>query len=205
MAQDITIYDASLVAGLTPRMIRFAELFVSSGGKREEAARAAGYSDKGDGAHVAANRLIHDPRVLKLVRHLCEAKVQGLIAQATAKLEHLMEHGSKNDAVKLKACQELLNRAGWLVASYSEVHHVVEHTRAGPLAMRLVNNLQRFAPEMGFTLTDPAKLVAFVKRATAADSLLGRNGEPAIEASYTEVATGDGEEDFSHVKPEDVL
>jgi len=137
---------------LTAKQIAFAENFVSSGGKAEQSAVRAGYATTGDAAHVRANELLRHEGVLAMIRHLCDTRLRASVAMAAAQLEHLAQHargGNSGDAVKLKACEALLDRGGMLVAKYAEVHHVHHTADLGSQLRQIGDLLIQLGPEAG--------------------------------------------------------
>jgi len=145
-------YEAGSYPGCTAKQGRFAELYVAAGGRgAARCAAEAGYSDKGDAAHVRANELLRHDGVLRAIKFLCETQLRGAIAQATAQLQHLMMNGGAHDGVKFRAAEAILDRGGMLLAQQINVNH------SGSVDIRVrVADIRRRAEALGI---DPRKFL----------------------------------------------
>ena len=95
--------------GLTPRMARFCEEYVSLGsGNGAEAARLAGYAE--DTARQSAWRLLRNAGVQEYVQRLTQEALAAAAPQALATMVRLLR--AKSEFVQQQAAQSLLDRAG---------------------------------------------------------------------------------------------
>jgi phage terminase small subunit len=94
---------------LSSRQIAFVVEYVANGGKRKEAAIAAGYAAAS--AHVEAHRQLTKPNVIKAVYELTVAQMGAHLPAALARIAKLSD-GAKSEYVQLEASKDLLDRAG---------------------------------------------------------------------------------------------
>ena len=116
---------------LTPKQQAFVKAHVRLGClNATQAAIAAGYSGKGNGAGAAvtASRLLDKPHILDAIRKETERGLRAGVAVGAAVLESLAKT-AKSESVRLQAAQALLDRGGMQLASVSEHHLVVEDRR----------------------------------------------------------------------------
>jgi hypothetical protein len=154
-SKTVRVNEARLVAidlGLTQRQIAFSENYVKLGGRHgcgAPAARAAGYKHE----EVAVTRLLKHEGVLAYIKHLSQQKLVAGAALGASVLTHIAEHGTPNDAVKLKAATALLAHGGLgpVQQTQSINHTVVEH-RADPDQLAAV--LAKFRAALGYHVDD---------------------------------------------------
>ena len=150
---------APLTAGLTTKMIAFAETYVRLGGRNASGAAAmAGYSTAGDGHKAIASRLLRRPEVLALVRHLVLTDVQADAASSMDTLRRLRDDPAVPAEVRRKAANDLLAQAGYLVEKFATVRHVVSDTRQSTAsAVENYHSLREYAEACGMAIVDQAK------------------------------------------------
>lgn len=94
---------------LTDRQDKFIDAYVTNGGRIEQAALEAGYSQAS--ARTLGGRLIRDDKVLAEIYR----RTVGKVAITAPKALHIVEQlaqSSRSDKVRLEAAMDLLNRAG---------------------------------------------------------------------------------------------
>jgi phage terminase small subunit len=148
-----------LTQNLTPKQIAFAEAYVLKLGGRNAsgAAALAGYSTAGNGHQAVASRLLRDPRVLALIRHLVLTDVQASAVCSMAVLQELQDDIGVPPDTRRKAALNLLEQAGYLVEKFATVRHVVENGVASKFKGRRVEQLEelrRYAEAAGMTVTN---------------------------------------------------
>jgi phage terminase small subunit len=120
---------------LTPKQSAFVKAYCRLGGMNgTQAAIAAGYSGKGQGAGaaVSSSRLLRLPHILTAIRQETERSLRSGVALGAQVLYELAQ-GAQSESVRLQAAQALLERGGMHLASLSEHQVVVEDRRAsGP-------------------------------------------------------------------------
>ena len=107
--------------GLTPMQSRFVDCLVSNGGKKTQAAKDAGYSERT--ARTRAYELFRNENVQAVIAKRSDAQIKSHIPLAIGVIKDLALY-SKSDSVRLQAAQDILNRAG--MRPKQEVH--VNHT-----------------------------------------------------------------------------
>jgi phage terminase small subunit len=130
---------------LTPKQLAFVRAHIRLGGlNATQAAIAAGYSGKGNGAGAAvtACRLLNKPHILDALRKETERSLRGGVAIGAAVLEDLAK-SAKSEAVRFQAAQALLDRGGMQLTSVSEQRIVVEDRRSDLELLERVTELQR--------------------------------------------------------------
>lgn len=159
--------------GLTKRQGDFAREFVSNGGRRSDAAVAAGYAVAT--ARIEAYRLLQKPAVVDAIRKESERALQGNVALGQHVLANLAEH-AVSETVRLAAAQALLDRGGLQLVRRSEqtINVVDQRTDA-----ELVAHAQRLARELDITI-DGTDLVR--ERLSALSSFDPRPPKPISNA-----------------------
>lgn len=131
---------------LTPKQRRFVDHYLSLGGvNATRAAVLAGYEGGRNGAGVTAHRLLKQPAILQAIRDLAEARLRSGVALAASVLEELAKT-AKNESVRLKAAESLLDRGGLMLQTVSrhEVH--VIHSKTDE---ELRARVEQLAKELG--------------------------------------------------------
>lgn len=113
----------------TERERVFVWTYMFNGGNGMRAAKAAGYSDKSEGAKVRAHHLLQRQDIQDALRELCGKYLFSLAPTALVRLGKLMR--SSNERVALKAVDMTLSRTGFSertaldvnVAGRIEVNH----------------------------------------------------------------------------------
>jgi phage terminase small subunit len=114
------------------RRTAFAEWFAALGGKRHgaDAARRAGFSDRGAAAKVRASEMLRDPDIRTYIIYLNESKMLNQLPQLTDHLIYLAFNAPES-AVQLRATESAMNRSGAQLVERSQVeieqHTEVEH------------------------------------------------------------------------------
>lgn len=182
---------------LTPKQMAFVRAHVKLGGMNAtQAAIAAGYSGKGEGAGAAvtASRLLRAPHILAAIREETERTLRAGVALGASVLENLAR-SANSESVRLQAAQALLDRGGMQLAALSQHHVVVEDRRSEAELLERVRELQRelglSAKVLGMDDATPARRQAPAALAAPSDVsdaiVLGAQGnrEP--------IRTGDGD------------
>lgn len=94
---------------LTEKQEQFVLAYVANGGKRQAAAKAAGYAQAS--AHVEANRLLQKPDIIQAVVRAAQMALGALAPEAVATIAKLSVR-AKSEHVKLAASQDVLDRLG---------------------------------------------------------------------------------------------
>ena len=141
---------------LTPLQENFVEEFCATFQKRDSAVRA-GYSKSG--AAVRANELLKNSEVVSEIRRRIELSFVGLVVEARDSLAEIMRSGGKDDAVRLKATESVLNRAGLLVRTMSEHHVTVEHRDGAPVSAILLRAIQKAVERGALVIPDQSRLL----------------------------------------------
>jgi phage terminase small subunit len=94
---------------LTELQDRFIDAYVTNGGRIEQAAIEAGYSEAS--ARTLGSRLLKDDKVLQEIYRRTVSKVAVSAPKALHIVEQLAQ-SSRSDKVRLEAAMDLLNRAG---------------------------------------------------------------------------------------------
>lgn len=128
---------------LTPKRKAFVKAYLATGGKNAtQAAIAAGFSNKGNGASVIGCRLLQDPAVLAAIKEEATRRLRAGVALGATTLEELALN-AQSESVRLQAAQALLDRGGMQLASLSEHHVVVKDERSDEELRARVEQLQR--------------------------------------------------------------
>lgn len=128
---------------LTQKQRRFLHHYLSLGGvNATRAAVLAGYEGGRDGASVTAHRLLRNPVILSELRDLAEKKLKANVAMAASVLEELAT-SAKNEAVRLKAAETLLDRGGLMLATISKHEITVTNSRTDKELLERVEQLTR--------------------------------------------------------------
>jgi phage terminase small subunit len=104
---------------LTERQTRFLEAYACHG-IAAKAARETGYSDKSEAAKVTAHRVLKKPEAQEYLHNLLLKALSTHAPYAVKVIRDLAEH-AESEAVKLQACKELLDRAGFTLAQKHEI------------------------------------------------------------------------------------
>lgn len=113
------------------------------------AARAAGYSDKSEGAKVQAHHLMQDPHILEALHETSEKFMHSLVPRAVHALGRLINDPSHPGHVK--ALDMLLSRTGFVA---STEHKVTVEDRRDPAV--LLERVKQLSAQLGI---DPAVLL----------------------------------------------
>jgi hypothetical protein len=128
---------------LTPKRKAFVKAYLATGGKNAtQAAIAAGFSNKGNGASVIACRLLQDPVIQQAIKEEATRRLRAGVALGATTLEELALN-AQSESVRLQAAQALLDRGGMQLASLSEHHVVVKDERSDDELRARVLQLQR--------------------------------------------------------------
>src|SRR5260370_422906 len=127
---------------LTPLQLKFIDEYSVTQQKRDSAIRA-GYAP--GSAHVRANECLNNPEIVTEIRRRVELSFVEFLAEARDVITGIMRSGGKDDAVRLKAAEHVLNRGGLLMKSLSEHHVVVEHVERHPVSTMLLAEIKRLA------------------------------------------------------------
>ena len=103
-------YEVDKDTGLTERETSFVREYVTSGGKKQESAKAAGYSEVG--AHSRAYELMRKPRVIKAIADVRRQAYQHFATKGQKVLDDLMMDEHTADSVKMNIALAFLDRAG---------------------------------------------------------------------------------------------
>jgi len=125
---------------LTRKQRAFIEHFVAIGGR--DAAKAASLAGYLKGAKVSAFRLLRQPLILQELRNLAERKLRSNVALGAAVLEDLARN-AKNESVRLKAAESLLDRGGLMLQTVSKHEITVTHNRTDQELLARVEQLTR--------------------------------------------------------------
>lgn len=130
---------------------RFAFVMACGQLTQAEAARAAGYSDKGDACKVRASELMQDPNVLDAIEEAAKKVLRGLAPVAIAKARAVLDDPEHPSHARM--IETILDRTGHFARTEHKVtvEHTVSTAELEALAMRLAN-------EAGI---DPAKLIGW--------------------------------------------
>jgi len=180
---------APLTEGLTPKQIAFCEAYVRLGGRNASAASvAAGYSVQGDSHRAVASRLLRNPVVLALIRHLVSTDVQAEAVASMDVLKRLRDDPGCPHAVRRQCANDLLSHAGYLIEKFSTVHHVVSDQRRSDAAdlVELVSIV--LGLDCGVGIVDQSKWDRVQQRAREQSTL--ENRRPVIiDAEPDKLAT----------------
>lgn len=134
---------------LTPRQRNFVKHYITLGGvNAAQAATLAGYSNGdagGRGSAIAAYRLLRNPAILAEIRVQAEKRLQSNVGMAAQIIEDLARN-AKNEGVKLKAAEALLDRGGMMMATISRHEVAVIHKRSDD---ELRARVEQLAKELG--------------------------------------------------------
>jgi phage terminase small subunit len=125
---------------LTSKQRLFIEHYIAIGGR--DAAKAATLAGYLKGAKVTAFRLLRNPLILQELRTLAERKLKSNVALGAAVLEDLARN-AKNESVKLKAAEALLDRGGLMLATISRHEVTVTNSRTDKELLERVEQLTR--------------------------------------------------------------
>lgn len=98
------------LAPLTDLQLAFVVKFVHEGLAQTEAAIEAGYAP--DSAHVAASRLMRNPKVFNAIQVEAMRNLGALGPSAVRQIGKLID-GAKSEYVRLEAAKDVLNRLGF--------------------------------------------------------------------------------------------
>ena len=134
---------APLTQTLTPKMVQFVEHYVALGGRHQaRAAILAGYSHSA--APTVASRLLRRPDVLAYLQHVAETRIKADVIASSETLRELRDSPATPPAIRRQCANDLLDRAGMIVAKLATVTHIVEHRpadRAGDMIQRILSDL----------------------------------------------------------------
>jgi hypothetical protein len=125
---------------LTRKQEAFVRQHVRLGGVNASAAAvAAGY---GTGAGVTAHRLLRKPHVLQAIRLEAERSLNAGLPIGTTVLQELAQNAN-NEAVRLKAATELIDRGGLRLMNLSQHTVVIKDERSDDELRAQIMRLQR--------------------------------------------------------------
>lgn len=128
---------------LSDRERRFVWAYLQNGGVGSDAARTAGFSDKGEGCKVRACEMLQRDRVIEAMHEVAWKSMRGLSLVAIMETEKILRVGTAGD--KLKAAFGILNRTGFGERMQVEHHHSgsieVSHTDAALEALSYLKSM----------------------------------------------------------------
>lgn len=133
-----------------------------------DAARAAGYSDVGEGCKVRASQMRSDQRIIEAIGEQAGKRLWAISLKAAGRLDQLMD--SEDDAVALKAALGVLDRTGMA-------------------AQQNININQTVRDESGKAIMDRIRQLA-QKHGLDEGRLLGKPVAPVVDAEFSEVKDG---------------
>jgi len=137
---------------LPPAQRAFVYFKVTMGRNNTDAARLAGYSEKG--VDVTASRLAHDPRVQAALIEESKKVLKSQGAKSILTLVEIRDNPQAEDKDRIKCAVELMNRGG--LSAVSESHLTVEHRLSESEQDRKILQL---AAELGMSETEAKKLL----------------------------------------------
>jgi phage terminase small subunit len=125
--ESVLPVEAPAIEDLGPAMQALSEMqrkfvvaFVRTGGRNAAlAARAAGYSDRGQAAKVSGHKLAHNPKVIAALREYGERQLDGSVYVAITGLVDVASDPKHRD--RFKACADILDRTGFARMTRHEV------------------------------------------------------------------------------------
>jgi hypothetical protein len=164
------------LAALSPPQRAFVIALVQFGCTGAEAARRAGYSDRGEGGKVVAYRLTHDDRVQAAILEESRKVMRAEGPRSILTLVQIRDDKELDAKSRIKAATELLNRGG--LHAISEQHVSVEHRLSDAEKDRRILAL---CQELGMAPTEARKLLIAPDAIEAKFTVIEPAGPPTEE------------------------
>jgi hypothetical protein len=147
---DNPVTQLPVPAGLTERQNRFVDLYIDLGGKHAgRCARLAGIADSG--ADAWASRALRHPAILTEIKRRAITTLTAETVASVRTIVAIRDNPLADDAVRLRAASQVLDRGGVLAATLQRLEVDVQVTDTRDSLM---------AEIMAFTGGDPAVLKA---------------------------------------------
>lgn len=175
---------------ILPKQRAFVIAYIESGGQNaSKAARLAGYGHTPTSSRVAANRLIHDEKVMAAIKAEADRQIHASVLMGAKVLQEIAADPLHKD--RLKAATQLLDRGGLLLATQ---HNVNLNVRTPEGDKTVIDQIRVLAGQMGL---DPQALLGRAGKGLA--KLEPPAAEEAIDADFDVVEDApsfDGLEDL---------
>ncbi len=184
--RDVQMVEADGIE-LTERAYDFTRHFVEGGGgNATKCALAAGYPE-GSAASMAS-LLLRDERVLALIDTYARTRLRIAVAAAAYQIEQIVKTGSLGDAVKLKACESVLDRASKVLAKIERTETKVTVEHKVPDGASALTSIKRMVEDSGMALVikDEAKHARWLDNWDRVARGLG-DGGTITDAVYEEI------------------